>query len=249
MYAVQYHRGDNCARLLDLLVSNGAFLNAIDSNGQSVLHLAIELGNYTAASYLINTYKTLDLNLLNQRADSPLMMCAQIGDSTLALVKVLTMTQRLQINTSGAKNRTALHVAAQQGSLKIVKLLLENRANVNHKDSDVSFFKLAFYTLYSLSMFQGQTPLHLGASNFHSSIVQLLLDYGADTTITDASNMTAAQLASQKFYGPCMETMNCFVRQCANVDNHLKRPANGQDNIDNTGDADKVIHINSYTTH
>jgi ankyrin repeat protein len=67
---------------------------------------------------------------------------------------------------------TALHLAAGEGHLEIVKLLLEHGADVNAK------------TAY-------ETALHLAAGEGHLEIVKLLLEHGADVNAkTAVRNMT-----------------------------------------------------------
>jgi hypothetical protein len=43
--------------------------------------------------------------------------------------------------------------------------------------------------------YEGNTPLHLAASNGHGRIVRLLMDHGADSSIVNHEGFTASDLA------------------------------------------------------
>ena len=71
-----------------------------------------------------------------------------------------------------------LHIAAQNGYLEIVELLLEHGANPNVQDND------------------GRTPLHYAVENCHVDVARVLLDHGADPTIRDNEGMTPLDYSS-----------------------------------------------------
>ena len=69
------------------------------------------------------------------------------------------------------EKRTPLHRAVRYGNEKIVEFLLENGANPNHKSSR-----------------SGKTPLHRATT---PKMVRILLNYGADSTITNDEGNSA----------------------------------------------------------
>jgi Ankyrin repeats (3 copies) len=79
------------------------------------------------------------------------------------------------------KGLTPLHLAASNGYLDIVKLLLEANFNVN------------VVTAGSL-----ETPLHLAAKAGHEEIVRCLLHHGADPRERNAASKTAWQVAVEE---------------------------------------------------
>ncbi|KAK0760882.1 LOW QUALITY PROTEIN: hypothetical protein N5P37_005821, partial [Trichoderma harzianum] len=74
--------------------------------------------------------------------------------------------------------RIALHCAASQGHESMVRLLLDNGADVMASDN------------------AGRTALSLAASNGHEAVVKLLLENGADITAKDNAGRTALCLAA-----------------------------------------------------
>jgi ankyrin repeat protein len=71
---------------------------------------------------------------------------------------------------------TPLIIASHQGNLKLVKLLLNMGANINHKNK------------------KEQTALHNAACNKHMDVVNFLIKHGADTTTLDDLGMTCQDL-------------------------------------------------------
>ena len=77
------------------------------------------------------------------------------------------------------KYETPLGVACLNGYLEIVKLFLENGANVNFKDD------------------RENTPLHRACKNCHLEIVELLLANGAEKNCKNENYDTPEELASE----------------------------------------------------
>jgi ankyrin repeat protein len=73
-----------------------------------------------------------------------------------------------------------LHVAAKNGHLSMVKLLLERSANVNIQDES------------------GNTALHYAASAGKKDIVKYLLEQGADASVVNAKEQKAIDYATIK---------------------------------------------------
>lgn len=147
MFAVS-RRGEIGIRLIDLLVSRGADVTRVDRDGLNVLHVAIESTdafNERAALHLIRNYTEIDLNAAARSEETPLKICARVGDLTEMVVRALISTNQAEIDSIGdeeypeSRRRTALHVATEAGSVKIMELLLRAGAKVDAKDINVSF--------------------------------------------------------------------------------------------------------------
>lgn len=87
----------------------------------------------------------------------------------------LIKEENYDVNDQDNAGNTALHEAALNGHLDIVKLLTENGADVN---------------IQSFEMFK-DTPLIDASANGHLNVVKYLLAHGADPTICNAKGLTA----------------------------------------------------------
>ena len=75
----------------------------------------------------------------------------------------------------------ALYSAAENGHEAVVRLLLENEADVNMKD-----------------WWNGRTALHSAAENGHEAVVRLLLEHKADVDAITQDGSTALSRAAEK---------------------------------------------------
>jgi ankyrin repeat protein len=80
---------------------------------------------------------------------------------------------------SGAhRGKTALHIAAERGNLRIVQLLLEHEVDVDVADAS------------------GCTALHYAARGAHAEVVALLLAEGADSEARDGEGRSPLHAAA-----------------------------------------------------
>ena len=100
----------------------------------------------------------------------------------------LLLNQGAHVNvTDDFRERTPLHLAAEcgesdieYGESDIVELLLVHHAGINEGDRN------------------GDTPLHYAARGGNLSAVRVLLDHGADPTVWNKQNRTAADVAEYR---------------------------------------------------
>ncbi|KAB8079278.1 ankyrin repeat-containing domain protein [Aspergillus leporis] len=77
-------------------------------------------------------------------------------------VVALLLQRGVNVNVRNSRGQTPLHIAAQNGQLDVVRLLLASQQiDVNARDQ------------------QGSTPLHLASEKGHVEVVQLLVAHGA----------------------------------------------------------------------
>lgn len=162
---------DDAGKLKELL-TRGFDANTIDPNGQHGLYLALREPSPKAAQVLIDWPKT-NVNVLNAKDESPLMMAALKGQQELAdkLIR-----KGADINKTGW---TPLHYAASSGHLAIISLLLENSAYIDAESPN------------------GSTPLMMAAMYGTPAAVKLLLKEGADPQLKNQQGLTALQFAQR----------------------------------------------------
>ena len=162
---------DNAGKVQELL-TRGFDANTIDPKGLNGLYIALTEPSPKAAQVLIVWPKT-DVNKLNPKGESPLMMAALKGQQD---VVAKLMARDADVNKPGW---TPLHYAASGGHVEIMKKLLEAFAFIDAQSPN------------------GTTPLMMAAMYGSSDAVKLLLDEGADTAMKNQQGMTALDFAQR----------------------------------------------------
>lgn len=172
-------------KVIDALWSSGfRDINAQDHAGFTALIYASENGYFNAVSALID-YRA-DVNLFNNYGETALM-----GVCTMALgvyldnkdqydnIAELLLDADADPDVTGENAKSfPLFAASAINKPDIVKLLLDNGADVNKQTADK------------------QTSLHGAAIKGNVDIVRMLLEKGADKTIIDKDGHTAYEVAS-----------------------------------------------------
>lgn len=160
---------DNAAEVQQLL-ARGMDPNTLDPRGQHGLFLALRGGSGKSAQVLLG-HPDLRVDAANAAGETPLMMAALRAN--IDAMKGL-------IGRGAAINRTGwapLHYAASSPSAAPVQLLLEQGASVDARSPN------------------GNTALMLAARYGSEDSVSLLLKKGADRTLRNERNQTAADTA------------------------------------------------------
>jgi ankyrin repeat protein len=167
MVAAREGRIDVVNKLLEQKLN----LNTQDKQGETALMLAAANDHADIVKLLLK--KNADPNIQDLSGWSALMKAVYQGDT--ASVEALVAQSHQEVNR-------ALLVAALTGHKEVVKVLLDNGAEVDTRADD------------------GRTPLMLAAARGDNDLVAALLAAGADPTLVDKSGATAAALASAKGY-------------------------------------------------
>ena len=175
------------ARTVQQLLSRGFDVNTIDTSGQNALVIAIQEPSPKVSKVLLESPK-IDLNALNIKGESPLMLAALKGQLELAdrMVK-----KGADVNKTGW---TPLHYAATTGQLQVIKLLIENYAYIDAESPN------------------GSTPLMLASMYGTPEAVKLLLDEGADPTLKNQQGLTAVQFAQRASRPDAAELLTKSIR-------------------------------------
>ena len=134
-------------QLVKLLVNHQAQIDPEVDPTKKPLALAVENGHLEVAQLLIEN-----------GAETTLQIVVEIGD--LKATEDRLAKNKDQINNK--EGNLPLHVAAAQGHLAMVNLLLANGADAAAKN------------------FAGWTPLHLAARGGHKQLIRPLIEHGAD---------------------------------------------------------------------
>ena len=146
---------------------------------------------------------------LSQKETS-LIQSAYKGD--LATVETL-ISIGIAVDVQDKKKRTSLILAANNGHTSVVEFLFDHGADLNARDSDGqsaliyasrrSFNETAAFLLNNgadvnyQSRKKGVTALMIAAGGDNEELVQMLLEHGADASLTNTFGQTAKFLAQE----------------------------------------------------
>ncbi|MES2191415.1 MAG: ankyrin repeat domain-containing protein [Pseudomonadota bacterium] len=154
------------------LLARGFDPNTLDPQVQHGLILAIREPSPKVIKVLLAA-PNLDLNALNAKGESALMLAVFNGDLDLAAQMI---KKGADVNKTGW---TPLHYAATQGHLPLISLLIENHAYIDAESPN------------------GSTPLMMASMYGSAEAVKLLLDEGADPQLRNQQGLTATQFAQR----------------------------------------------------
>lgn len=162
-------RNDNASNLADL-IQRGFDPNTRDPKGQPGLTMALQERSPKAVKLLLSQ-PTIDVNLLNDAGESPLMMAALKGDLPAAQA---LLARGAKVDQPGW---SALHYAAAGPEPKLVQLLIDRGADLNAASPNDT------------------TPLMMAAQYGSEDSVNLLLARGADVNRRNQKGLRAVDFA------------------------------------------------------
>ncbi|KAF5692443.1 hypothetical protein FDENT_2965 [Fusarium denticulatum] len=185
-----------------LLVKKASEINALDRDGKTVLHIAIEQGLTTEAQCIIDG--KADIAIADSEGKQPLYLACEEGHTELV---ELLLSKGASINAASNRNETPLAVACQNGYTKIVNILLHHKADTktsdeqnwtplhlasltNHKEAVKLLLEVDTSNINSTTAFSGWTPLAVAAYFGRKEVVSLLLKKNADVYITNRLKWT-----------------------------------------------------------
>lgn len=165
--------------LVKALLKSGAGVSDRDMKySTTALHHAcagLPHSNDKVINYLLDN--GADMGAVDNNGRPVLDWAVKKGNNTAT---ELLIKRSVDINRHNKTNGvTALHTASTLRDGTIVKMLLENGADVNSKD------------------YCGMTALHVAASRGHEAAVRLLLENGADINAQDGRHSSPLHLAAQ----------------------------------------------------
>ncbi|XP_049548019.1 protein phosphatase 1 regulatory subunit 12A [Anopheles darlingi] len=176
-------------QLVNLLLANGADVNALDNEGHSVVHWATVCGEVEALRAVLSA--GADVSTPDINGGSPLHYAAQMcganyegktarASAKLALEILSTLLNHpdTSVEVEDKDGRQPLLWAASAGSAKAVLALIKAGAHVESADKD------------------GLTALHCAASRGHTECIDTLINLcGAHTDQIDSNGCTALHYA------------------------------------------------------
>ncbi len=164
-----------------VLIKRGANLELAEANGMTPLLMALLNNQLGAARQLIEAGANVNVDDFYGR--TPLWAAVEYRN--------LDMNNRIEDSpTTNNIDRAA--------SLPLIKLLLEKGANVNARTRELPPSRKWLYALNDVSWvdYTGQTPFLRAAFSGDTTVMRLLLDYGADPNLATQGGTTPLMAAS-----------------------------------------------------
>lgn len=195
----------------------GDYLYEKSNGGWTILHIASHRGNLEVINLLFDDHhKKYSINFLkevNENGHTPLNFAIKGKHEEVA--KTFLTHQPALINAVIHLNdRTALHIAVENGCLGLVNFLLEKGAEINKCDgkgwtslhyavfsghvSLIKRFLAKFSDVNSLRDKQQRTLLHLAAMHSEKEPTEILLNAGAEINAKDEKDYTPLHNAVEK---------------------------------------------------
>uniref|UniRef100_A0A3B4B672 Uncharacterized protein n=1 Tax=Periophthalmus magnuspinnatus TaxID=409849 RepID=A0A3B4B672_9GOBI len=144
-----------------LLEKGGVPLESKDAEGRTALHVACWQGSVEMVNLLLKY--SANPNAQDSEGRPPLHSIAWTGHTQVG--RKLLETPGIDIDLCCNQGATALSIAAQEGNVNIVAMLLDKGANPEHVDK------------------YNRTPVKVAAKHGHANIIRLLESYGKLTRI------------------------------------------------------------------
>jgi ankyrin repeat protein len=146
------------------LIKDNVDINYLNENGDSSIHIALYKRQINIVKYLITA--GANLNILNNKNMSPLDIAFKNNYTYMNFVHMLVNAGAKKLNVNKAYNRiTPLWRAIYHSDFDIIKMLIENGANVNYINSN------------------GNSPLEYAVKHQNTILSSILIKAGAKIDI------------------------------------------------------------------
>ena len=162
---------------IDLVISNGADIEARDNFGRSPIFFSLYSREPAALAKMIE--KGADVNVKNEDGATLVQVAARV--EMPEMVKML-IDAKVDVNIADKDNTTPLYWAVMTGNEEIAKMLLSNGADPNIAEKN-----------------SGDNPLHLASIKGQNGITKLLLKHGSEVNTVNSAGLSPLALA--KKYG------------------------------------------------
>ncbi|XP_050688189.1 serine/threonine-protein phosphatase 6 regulatory ankyrin repeat subunit C-like isoform X2 [Eriocheir sinensis] len=174
--------------VFSLITQHHSQKDALTLKKQTPLHLAAEAGQLEVCDTLLQL--GADTNATNDAGQKAVHVAAMRNNSEV--VKLFLKTSPELVTTADKDGNTCAHIAAQQGSVDVVReLMRHNRGVVINGKNRVG----------------ESSPLHLAAEGGHATLVKFLVENGASPKAENGMGFTAVHLAARYGHSQVLDTL------------------------------------------
>lgn len=196
---------NNSLDLVKHFISKGVDVNLIDGYKRTLLHNAVIYNKFDIVEYLVNN-EGININAQDSSLYTPLLYAAEKKHTDIAELLIKKLVEKdntgSTLNIMGELNRvqkTPLYEASQNGSLDIVKLLAENKADLNMRTNN------------------GVSPTEIAIQNNHVDIVKYLIEHGVNVNETDNNGMSLLSQAIVTNSENSVDLVNYLIEKGAKI--------------------------------
>ncbi|KFY88352.1 hypothetical protein V498_06811 [Pseudogymnoascus sp. VKM F-4517 (FW-2822)] len=199
MAAMHLAAREGHARAVATIVKHNGSVEITNANGDTPLHLAAARGSVEVVEVLCAVNPSIR-NKMNHEIETPLILAAKRGHT--AVVKALLHVPGSQSEDNEGNDREShtevwgdfypLHTSALEGHDALVRLL------VTEEKYDINIRRVP----------DQQTPIHAAVRSNSATIINLLIDLGADVTAADQDKDTALHIAAAM---DCLEACKALL--------------------------------------
>lgn len=227
--AARCNHGNSHSLVADILLRNGADVNAQEKDGNTPLHWLVKRGNVEIVQLCLN-FKA-DVHVKNSEGEIPLFNALR---SNVEVVKLL-LNHGSDVNSFNEKGATPLHNVVHLNSnkyfFKVAEILLEKGSLVNAQDiqgntplhnmvnkADVKIVQLLlnFEAGVHIKNNRGEIPLFSAVKGKNVEVVQLLINHGSDVKSVNNNQLTSLHLAAKNQSDS--KIIKCLLKNGADVD-------------------------------
>ena len=197
--------------IVKLLIDSGSDIGVRNRSDETAFDIALDNGNRDVANFLNEHSANPSSRLREPVCSTSLEAPSQSKLSAVSVVESQHAGTDLEEEVADDEQITSLHNAVENGSIGVIKRLLNRGADTNERNEhfqtplyaasrdgklEIARTLINYGADVNCRSDYGWTPLHTAAQAGHVDVARLLLDHGADLNATQRNYQTPLHLAS-----------------------------------------------------